>query len=442
MTVTKVPQVKNRSPEQMPRRIRHADWVTGRALVATFGKIARFVVVPCGFLLVAAIGLLDYGTEGQLSLALFYLLPIAVVVWWGGFPHGVLISLAGVLAWHLAEYTNAPAAPLVILLWKGLVRFIFFVVVSSMLSRLRDSMLRERALARTDPLTGAANGRTFYEKVGLELARTRRTGRPLTLAYVDVDDFKRVNDQFGHAAGDEVLRQVTQTMQANMRGIDTLARLGGDEFALLLPDTGAPAAALAVERLRLLLGGAMGRRGWPVTFSIGVATFLQPIEEDVDVMIHRVDALMYSVKKSGKDRIRHEVVQSHDTPVTAEPRDVERRTSTRMPCNHPVHLYPIHKPGGAGMFALIRDISDEGMGLFLENRLADQTLLTIELLHGYGPKSWLVRVVRSVKEDGGWLHGCVLSTRLSLEEVRYLLAVSAEEESSLEPLPLGASSGR
>jgi len=386
------------------------------------------VVVPCGLLLVAAIGLLDYGTEGKLSLALFYLLPIAAVVWWGGFPHGVLMSLAGVVAWHVAECANAPAEALVIMLWKGLVRFVFFVVVSRMLSRLRDSMLRERALARTDPLTGAANGRTFYECISLELARTRRTQRPLTLAYVDVDDFKRVNDQFGHATGDEVLRQVTQTIRGNVRGIDTLARLGGDEFALLLPDTGAPAATLALERLRVLLARAMTRRGWPVTFSIGAATFLRAFEEDVDVMIHRVDALMYSVKKSGKDRIRHELVQNNDGAMVAEEWDVERRTSTRMPCNHPVQVYPIDDPGGPGAFAILRDISDDGMGLFMENRVPDQTLLTIEVLYGLGPKTWLARVVRSVQEDGGWLHGCVLSTRLGLEDVRFLLAAAPEEE--------------
>src|SRR5205823_5590777 len=109
------------------------------------------------------------------------------------------------------ECAHASDAPLAILLWKGLLRFGFFAVVSSMLCRLRDSMLRERAMARTDPLTGAANGRTFYERVSLERERTLRSRRPLTLAYLDLDDFKRVNDQFGHAAGDEVLRQVTQT---------------------------------------------------------------------------------------------------------------------------------------------------------------------------------------------------------------------------------------
>jgi len=151
-------------------------------------------------------------------------------------------------------------------------------------------------------------------------------------------------------------------------------------------------------------------------------------------MIHRVDALMYSVKKSGKDRIRHELVRSDGQPFPPELCDVERRTSTRTPCNHPVHVYPIHEQGGSGKFALIRDISEEGMGLFLESRLEKQTLLTIELLQGYGPKTWLVRVVRSIQEDGGWLHGCALSTRLGQEDMRYLLAEPTEEL-----LPLAAS---
>src|SRR5260370_39212914 len=126
--------------------------------------------------------------------------------------------------------------------WSGVVRLGTLVLVTSLVSRLRVGIVRERLLARTDALTGAANGRTFYETAAVEADRARRSGRPLTLAYLDLDNFKQLNDRLGHAAGDAGLQAMVELIHVHIRPAGLLARLGGGEFALLVPDTGRDAA--------------------------------------------------------------------------------------------------------------------------------------------------------------------------------------------------------
>src|SRR5262249_12923504 len=154
-----------------------------------------------GLLLVAVIGLLDSWVGSGLSFFLLYLLPVALAAWCGGFPHGVLLALAGALTWHLVDAAQGPGHSVAVQLWNGVLRFGTFVLAASPLARLRASIRRERLLARTDALTGAANARTFYEAVHTESGRSDRSGRPFTLAYLDLDDFKQLNDRLGHAAG-------------------------------------------------------------------------------------------------------------------------------------------------------------------------------------------------------------------------------------------------
>lgn len=169
-------------------------------------------------------------------------------------------------------------------------------------SQINLVLQREKELARTDVLTGLANRRSFYESLQMERSRTVRYGRPITLAYVDLDNFKRVNDTLGHSVGDELLVCVASLLRNTLRASDLVGRLGGDEFAVLLPETGAQAAESLLQKLALVLNDAMRARNWPVTFSIGAAAFLDnpvPVEE----MIRTADELMYSVKKSGKNRI-------------------------------------------------------------------------------------------------------------------------------------------
>jgi len=148
--------------------------------------------------------------------------------------------------------------------------------------------------------------RFFAELVDLEIARSRRYRHPLSIAYLDLDNFKTVNDRFGHSVGDKVLHITVQNTRHLLRKIDVVARLGGDEFAILLPETDQPAARAAVTKIRTHLLTEMRKNDWPVTFSIGVLTCLE-MPRNTDELIKQADNLMYSVKNSGKDSVNYAV---------------------------------------------------------------------------------------------------------------------------------------
>ncbi|MBI3014821.1 MAG: GGDEF domain-containing protein, partial [Candidatus Tectomicrobia bacterium] len=164
-----------------------------------------------------------------------------------------------------------------------------------------------KALARTDSLTGVINRRYFFELAQRENSRAHRHKQPFTVMFIDLDNFKDVNDVSGHMTGDALLRLVGETMRKNLRQTDIIARLGGDEFAVLLPETGPePSVHIVMRKLQENLLQVMEKNGWPVTFSIGAVTFLRP-PSSVDEMIRLPDDLMYSVKGKGKNMIKYAV---------------------------------------------------------------------------------------------------------------------------------------
>lgn len=164
----------------------------------------------------------------------------------------------------------------------------------------------EKKLARCDPLTMVANRRAFFEFAENEIRRAQRYHCVFSIAYIDLDNFKYVNDTFGHNAGDEVLRIVSKVLQNNLREVDFVARLSGDEFAIILPETRPQEAKIAILRIHKLLLYAMQKKEYPVTFSIGTVTFSVP-PKNPDVMIKIADEVMYSVKRSGKNSVEFAV---------------------------------------------------------------------------------------------------------------------------------------
>jgi len=160
-------------------------------------------------------------------------------------------------------------------------------------------------LATEDALTGVANRRHFDAVGRAEWARFQRYGRPLSLVIVDVDEFKTVNDRFGHASGDLVLKSVAQACASARRETDTVARIGGDEFALLLPETNEAGAAAIAERLRSQIASVPQKlkgENVPVTVSVGVAggTLSMP---SFDALQKRADEALYSAKTAGRNRM-------------------------------------------------------------------------------------------------------------------------------------------
>ena len=258
-----------------------------------------------GYSLIALIGLLDYLVGYEISLSLFYLIPIGLLAWFAGARHGVMAALLGALVWLTADLAagHAYSQP-AIYYWNTFVRLGFFLIVTLLLARLKGSLLRERELAHTDHLTGAANSRLFYELAAFELNRARRYHRPFTIAYIDLDNFKAVNDSLGHTTGDTVLQATVKTAKTHLRGSDVVARVGGDEFVLLLPETNQEAAQTIVNKIHESLLAEMKKHAWPITFSVGVLTCLAA-PSSIDELIRRSDQLMYSVKLSGRNAVRY-----------------------------------------------------------------------------------------------------------------------------------------
>jgi diguanylate cyclase (GGDEF)-like protein len=171
------------------------------------------------------------------------------------------------------------------------------------------SAVTEAQLARTDALTGLLNRRGFDELAERELSRAHRTGAAITLVAFDVDGFKHVNDNLGHAAGDRLLALIGASIRRAIRDIDVAARLGGDEFAVLLPDNKATPPERAAERVRDVIMQSLRQDHWSTTLSAGAVT-VRGYRAPIDEMIHSADKLLYQAKAAGKDALRHQELKS------------------------------------------------------------------------------------------------------------------------------------
>jgi diguanylate cyclase (GGDEF)-like protein len=254
-----------------------------------------------GTVLLVLIGVLDYATGRELSFSVFYLLPISYFAWYVTTEAGLavaILSAAALLAVNVDLKSPYRVVPYVNIASD----LTLFLIMTWLVTQVRTLYVREREASRVDFLTGMPNWRAFYEAVTAEKVRAKRYERPMSIAYLDLDDFKKVNDTYGHQTGDTLLQLVGKIMRNNLRETDLAARLGGDEFAILLPETAADAAETAMDKLRRELLHQLDENGFQMTFSMGLVTFLKP-PDATDEMVRQADRLMYSVKTSGKNRI-------------------------------------------------------------------------------------------------------------------------------------------
>jgi diguanylate cyclase (GGDEF)-like protein len=258
-----------------------------------------------GFLANCLVGIADYLTGYELVLSVFYVLPVALVSWYAGLALGLATAVISAGIWLTADIASgySYSHPL-IAVWNVIIRLALFAVVTYLLVALRKSMRLLAESSQVDNMTGAVSTSFFYATLEKELDRLNRYGRPLTLAYVDLDGFKAVNDRFGHLEGDKVLRMVAECAQSRLRKTDVVARLGGDEFAFLCPETDEAAARAAIAEVMERLGEEMRMGGWPVTFSVGVVT-CHAVPESSEGLVKMADDLMYSVKLSTKDGVSY-----------------------------------------------------------------------------------------------------------------------------------------
>jgi len=252
--------------------------------------------------LAAGVFLLNTRTPPELRLGILYVVPVLLAASSDGLGWGISFALAtGLLRFGI----GIDQMPLDTLLQVRILNEVAYLAVVGVaiagLSRLRRTQSQLELLATHDPLTTVLNARAFASQVAQELGRNRRYGRPLALIYLDLDDFKKVNDAHGHATGDAVLRLVADAMRSAVRQADVVGRLGGDEFGVLMPETDGSLAHAVANRLA---GGIRTVfRGTPsVTASIGVVA-VSGTEAGSDELLRKADQAMYEAKRAGKDRV-------------------------------------------------------------------------------------------------------------------------------------------
>jgi diguanylate cyclase (GGDEF)-like protein len=318
---TKVVKPPKENPPQIGGGINEweptTDSIPGFVL-GYLSKLPQSLLISIGCVLVLLVGILTYLAGPELSSSIFFLVPIALVTWFTKRSIGLIVSILSALAWLIANLAlGATYSDSTIVYWNGVARLSSFFVLTFILSTLKNILKQEKELSRIDFLTGIPNRRYFIELFNMEINRARRYKFPFTMVLLDLDNFKTVNDCFGHSTGDILLRLVARTIRENIRITDTVARLGGDEFAILLPETGHDAAEAILQKVQKINLEIMRRHGWPVTLSIGVVTFTSP-PSTVDETLRISDQLMYSAKNNGKNSIQYEVFGTRECPaVTA-----------------------------------------------------------------------------------------------------------------------------
>lgn len=295
--------------------------------IMRLSSLPPWLVMLAGFVLNSLVGVADYLTGYELVLSVFYVLPLALVTWYAGLALGVATSVISAGIWLTADVASGysyshPLIPV----WNIFIRLAFFIIVTYLLATLHRAMRRLKESSQVDTLTGAANTSFVYDSLDRELSRLERYGRPLTLAYLDLDGFKSVNDTFGHLIGDRVLQVVAGCARARLRKTDVVARLGGDEFVFLCPETDEAAARAAITEVVERLREEMRDGGWPVTVSVGVVT-CHSVPQSSEELVKMADDLMYAVKQGTKDGVQYASFgcDHTDSPLCDEQTLVEAR---------------------------------------------------------------------------------------------------------------------
>ena len=205
-------------------------------------------------------------------------------------------------------------------------------VLDDALRRLVSRISDVEAMASTDQLTRLLNRPACLSVLGVEIERSNRYQRPLTVALIDIDRFKRINDTYGHAVGDDLLRHVAQILRGNVRNVDALGRYGGEEFLLVMPETDLDGGLASAEDLRRVVGRTPLSLETPrgpieirVTISVGVAGHLGERSLDIDGLLREADGALYEAKELGRDQVQAHRAFSEYTGLTRATIDAHAR---------------------------------------------------------------------------------------------------------------------
>lgn len=266
-------------------------------------KLSTGWITAFTLLCIAVIGIIDYLIGPGISLGILYLAPTALATWYIGQKPGIAVA---VLSAIVGRATDVIAGVIIVhpwlTAWNVVVHLGFMVIIVSLITHQQSFLRIEQQLARTDSLTGIFNRGEFIDRLQYVFNIAKREHWSVTLAYIDIDDFKHINDEKGHAEGDKVLRLVAAQLLASVRHTDIVARVGGDEFAVALPHADQTAAESFIQQLLSALSKAANES--TVTCSIGCLTFSPP-PPDAESALKATDLLMYQVKKHGKSNVTY-----------------------------------------------------------------------------------------------------------------------------------------
>jgi diguanylate cyclase (GGDEF)-like protein len=266
------------------------------------------VIFCITFFIIIIAGYIDHITTKQVALSAFYIFPIALFSWNSKKRYVILVAALAALIRSdiLFDKLFGTDTHYVIHLWNFSISLLLYIPVGLVIIEVKKAYMREKELARVDFVTGIANWKAFSESMMRENERCKRYNTPLSIVYIDCDNFKILNDTKGHTVGDDALKTVAVTIEDNIRTLDLVARLGGDEFAIILTNAGETQAMLVVKKLNKILLKKMKNKEYAITFSIGIATFTTP-QSCSEEMIKLADELMYEVKKQSKNGINQKV---------------------------------------------------------------------------------------------------------------------------------------
>jgi diguanylate cyclase len=263
----------------------------------------ELLAVTVGLCVIAIGALIDITTGRDLSLSIVYVAGVAFMAWTGSLRVGLLGATGSAAAVLTDGLTNSVTPG--VAATNAVTALLLLTATAAIVHRLRAALIRETSEARFDRLTGLANRRACEERGAIELARLQRSGGALSVAFLDFDGLKQLNDRGGHAAGDAALIRLAKSAQVVLRPTDQLSRVGGDEFVLLLPDTDYDEATAVTRRVQGRLAEA--DEGEPASITVGLVTW-RSAPQNVEELFVEADALMYSAKRRGGERFESQVI--------------------------------------------------------------------------------------------------------------------------------------
>jgi diguanylate cyclase (GGDEF)-like protein len=277
-----------------------------KSLLVALGRLPSVLMLGFSFFLILGLGAIHYWVlPPNFSLTVFYLLPIAIATWFvGARPGQVFAFMSAALTYGILLQRNTP---LMNAAWETGTVWAIGAIVVELLHGVKLSTEVGKQLSRIDSATGAVNRRFFTELLEAEFHRAERYRFALTVAYIDLDNFKQLNERLGRQAGDELLYRFVEELSEALRANDVVARLGGDEFALLLPQTNDIQAQQVFTRLQPQMKNALEAETIPIQYSIAVVTFLE-MPETAEELTEQAETLLQSIKSSGKNRLEYQVL--------------------------------------------------------------------------------------------------------------------------------------